>query len=165
LPSDGSIFFSPPRRCSTNPTEVIEMKYVVKFWIPIDIGWDVWDQEIYEFWTLEEAMEKIRKRRYRDPYTVYKLIDKPIDEYDELESALKQKPKDVTVTLKVDTARLDQKELDILVSLLLKGTEIKVTIDGTKIFDLQSLLDLAKKAELFNARIDITDDVYNQLSD
>jgi hypothetical protein len=130
----------------------------------VNIQWDIWDEECFEFWSLEEALQKIKRRRqkYKDPYTIYKFID-DIREYDELKKVLENKPQDVTVTLKVDTAKLDQKELDILVSLL-KGAEIKVTIDGTKINDLQSLLSLAKKAEKFSARIDITDDVYNQLS-
>jgi len=137
------------------------MKYVVKFLIPVSP--EVWDQEVFEFREFGEMLEKIRKRRqkYRDPYTAYKLID-DIREYNELKSALEQKPEDVIVTLEVDTARLNQKELEILASW---GAKIKVTISGTKINenDLQSLLSLAKKAELFNAKIDITNDVVYEL--
>jgi hypothetical protein len=144
-------------------------KYVVRFWIPIDVSWDVWDEETFEYWTLEEAVEKIKRRqkKYRDPYTVYKLITdiQKEKEYNEVKSALEQKPKDVTITLELDTEKLSNQELETLASFLKKGVRIKVVMDGTKIVqDLQNLLSLAKKAE-FNAKIDITDDVYNQLSD
>jgi hypothetical protein len=141
-------------------------KYIVRFWIPIDIQWDVWDEEVYQYWTLEEVLEKIirRQKKYKDPYSVYKIITdiQKKEEYEEMKSAIEQRPQDVTVTLKVDTAKLDQKELDTLVSFLRKGARIKVVMDGAKINDLQSLLSLAKKADI-SIKINITDDVYNLL--
>jgi len=141
-------------------------KYIVRFWIPIDIQWDVWDEEVYQYWTLEEVLERIirRQKKYKDPYSVYKIITdiQKKEEYEEMKSAIEQRPQDVTVTLKVDTAKLDQKELDTLVSFLRKGARIKVVMDGAKINDLQSLLSLAKKADI-SIKINITDDVYNLL--
>jgi hypothetical protein len=142
-------------------------KYVVKFWIPVNPQWEVWDEEIFEFWNLEEVLEKIRRRRkmYKDPYSVYKVITdiQKKEEYEEMKSAIEQRPQKVTVTLEVNNTELSEQELNILVSFLKKkGAEIKIVMDGTEIQDLENLLILAKKAYT-SVKINITDDVYNLL--
>jgi hypothetical protein len=142
-------------------------KYEIEEYEPIDVRSELWNIKTVSFWGLNDVLKEAKKlEELCYPYAVYKAIyllsPNDVEELNDIEKAIRERPENVSFYFTVDLKELSTEEKKNLLDLLVKqGAVLEVHFNAVSLDPARDLPFLAKLSEKtkIKARVKITDEI------